>query len=89
MPSAGSLLARVRKLERNRAESPSPFAVWYGSFENFENECRAEMASGALDRDFPIAALARWERERLHVPLHRRQRCAGPAINEPGKGVLE
>ncbi|WP_126977505.1 MULTISPECIES: hypothetical protein [Frigidibacter] len=64
MPSTQSLLARVRKLERDRtAAQLSPFAAIYGTFEQFEAECRAEMEAGKLAKDFPIDCLARWERD--------------------------
>lgn len=62
--SARGLLARVARLERERAPERSPFAVAYGSFEAFAAECEARMGDGRLDRaDFSVVlrALARWE----------------------------
>lgn len=61
--SVRGLLVRVRKLEQARMPRPSPFVRLFGSFATFEAKCRDEMAEGALDRDFPLEALARWERD--------------------------
>jgi hypothetical protein len=59
--SVKALLGRVQRLEAARKPRLSPFTAIYGTFEQFEAECRAEMVAGKLDRDFPIEALARWE----------------------------
>ncbi|WP_417773334.1 hypothetical protein [Stappia sp.] len=45
-----SLFARVRKLEEARAPVMSPIEQWYGSFGSFEDETRAQVEAGALDR---------------------------------------
>ena len=65
MSSARSLLNRVARLEYARAPKLSRIARAYGSFEAFAEQMRQEMAAGALDRDFPLPHLERWEREGL------------------------
>ena len=60
MAAVRAMLTRVAKLEAAHQPRQSHFVRAYGSFEAFEAQCR-EMAAGALDRDFPIDALARWE----------------------------
>ncbi|MCU9850657.1 hypothetical protein OEZ60_22070 [Defluviimonas sp. WL0024] len=59
--SVRGLLGRVQRLETAWLPRPSPIVRAYGSFANFEAQCREEMAAGALDKDFPIEALAQWE----------------------------
>jgi len=56
--SVRALLGRVQKLEQARMPRPSPFAP----FDEFEAQCRQEMAEGRLAKDFPIDCLAHWER---------------------------
>lgn len=45
-----SLLARVRKLEEARAPVQTPIEQWYGSFASFEDEVRAQVEAGVLNR---------------------------------------
>lgn len=65
MSSARTLLARVARLEYARAPKLSRIARAFGSFEAFAEQVRRDMEAGALDRDFPLAELERWEREKL------------------------
>ncbi len=65
MTAVRGLLSRVQRLEDLRAPHRSFFAKHYGSFEAFEEKIRAEIEAGALDADFPLVHLARWEREGL------------------------
>lgn len=58
-------MARVARLEYARRPRLSRIAAAYGSFEAFAEQVRQEMAAGALDRDFPLPELERWEREKL------------------------
>lgn len=57
MAAIKGMLARLAKIEAARAPRLSPFAP----FEEFEAQCRKEMAEGKLAKDFPIDALAKWE----------------------------
>lgn len=65
MPSPRTLLSRVARLEVARAPKRSRIALAFGSFDAFEERVRQEMEAGALDRDFPLPHLERWEREGL------------------------
>jgi len=65
MAAVRELLARVQRIEVARQPRTSFIAKSWGSFEAFEAQIRAEMEAGALDRDFPLPHLERWEREKL------------------------
>ena len=65
MASPRALLARVARLEHARRPKLSRIARAYGSFDAFAEQVRAEIEAGALDRDFPLIQLERWEREGL------------------------
>ena len=65
MSSARALLTRVARLEAARSPKLSRIARAFGSFEAFAEQVRQDMASGVLDRDFPLPHLERWEREKL------------------------
>jgi hypothetical protein len=70
MPSVQALLRRVQRLETARSATPSPIVQLYGSVDGF-----AEGGEG-LDRvDFPlvIAALRRWETDRVYDHMHRQR----------------
>lgn len=72
--SARALLARVARLERERAPARSPFSLAYGSFEAFAAECEARMGEGRLDRaDFSVVlrAIGRWEGDGTWGAWHR------------------
>lgn len=68
MANVRGLLTRVAKLETVRQAPVSPFVALYGSVDGFAAD------SEGLDRtDFPqvIAALHRWERDRVWENRHR------------------
>ena len=65
MASARTLLNRVAKLEYARQRPKSRIELAFGSFDSFAEQVRAEVGAGALDRDFPLVELERWEREKL------------------------
>jgi hypothetical protein len=55
---------RMAKLEQGEMPKPSPFTVWFGSFDAWvEREVLPNLASGSLDHDFivVVAALRSWE----------------------------
>jgi len=70
MQSTRALLRRVQRLESARTAPPSPIVQLYGSVEGF-----AEGAEGLDRTDFPlvVAALRRWERDRVWDHLHRQR----------------
>jgi len=63
--SLRALQRRVKRIEEARKPRPSPFTVWFGSFDAWvEREVLPGVESGALDSaDIVevIAALRRWE----------------------------
>jgi len=72
MSGVKGLLSRVAKLEAARAGTRSPFVRHFGSFEAFEDQTRAEVDAGKLDRIDMLGAngdggvlgcLRRWERD--------------------------
>lgn len=65
MAAVRGLLTRVQRIEVARQPRKSRIALAWGSFEAFADQVRREMEAGALDRDFPLTELERWERERL------------------------
>lgn len=72
MPDVRGMLARVRRIEAQRTAPRSPFVLAYGSFEAFAEQVRSEIAAGALDRDFPLPHLERWERDGTWAAAHER-----------------
>jgi hypothetical protein len=50
MSSVRSLLSRIARLEQARVAPRSPVEIAYGSLEVFEQETRAAVDTGALDR---------------------------------------
>lgn len=65
MASPRALLARVARLEYARQPKLSRIARVYGSFDAFAEKVKQEIEAGALDREFPLTELERWEREGL------------------------
>ncbi|WP_413874451.1 hypothetical protein [Albidovulum sp.] len=65
MAAIRGMLARLQRLEAARQPRKSPIAKGWGSFEAFAEQILAEIETGALDRDFPLPHLERWEREQL------------------------
>ena len=66
-----ALQKRVGRLERARKPRPSPFVLWYGSFDAWvEKEVLPGIATGALDADMIVivAALRRWETDGIWQP---------------------
>lgn len=63
MAAVRGMLARLQRLEVACHPRKSPIAKGWGSFEAFAEQIRAEIDAGALDRDFPLTHLERWERE--------------------------
>lgn len=65
MAGIRALQKRMAKLEDARKPRPSPFTVWYGSFDAWvEREVLPGIESGALDASGMIvivACLRRWE----------------------------
>jgi hypothetical protein len=63
--SLRALQRRVQRLETGAKPRPSPFTVWFGSFDAWvEKEVLPGMESGALDADdmiVVVAALRSWE----------------------------
>lgn len=62
--SLRTLQRRVAKVEKARKPRPSPFTLWYGSFDLLvEKVVLPDLERGALDREFIIlvAALRSWE----------------------------
>lgn len=62
--SLRNLQRRVAKMEKAGKPRPSPFTVWFGSFDAWvESEILPGIESGALDPEFIVivAALRRWE----------------------------
>lgn len=63
--SLRALQRRVKRLETGEKPRPSPFVVWYGSFDAWvEQQILPGIESGALDGSDMIvivAALRRWE----------------------------
>lgn len=68
MANVRGLLTRVAKLEVARQAPVSPFVAFYGSVDGF-----AANSEGLDQIDFPqvIAALHRWERDRVWENRHR------------------
>lgn len=68
MSGVRGMLARVAKLEAARQAPVSPFVALYGSVDGF-----AADAEGLDRTDLPqvIAALDRWERDRVWENRHR------------------
>ena len=65
MSNVQGLLARVAHIEVARLPGQWPIVKAFGSFAVFGAQVRDEVVAGLLDGDFPIQALARWEREGL------------------------
>lgn len=63
MAAIRGMLARLQRVEVACQPRKSPIAKGWGSFEAFAEQIRAEIDAGALDRDFPLPHLERWERE--------------------------
>lgn len=65
MAGIRALQKRMAKMEDARKSRPSPFTVWYGSFDAWvEREVLPGIESGALDASGMIvivACLRRWE----------------------------
>lgn len=50
MSGVRSMLSRVAKLEQARVAPRSPIERWYGSLDAFEQDTRAKVDAGSLDR---------------------------------------
>ena len=65
--SLRALQRRVKRIEEARKPRPSPFVIWFGSFDAWvEQHVLPDIESGALegtDMIFIVAALRRWEAE--------------------------
>jgi hypothetical protein len=62
--SLRALSRRVKRMEDAVKPRPSPFTVWFGSFDAWvENDILPGIESGVLDRDIidVVAALRAWE----------------------------
>lgn len=63
--SLRALQRRVKRIEEARKSRPSPFTIWFGSFDAWvEREVLPGIESGALDGEDMIvivAALRAWE----------------------------
>lgn len=63
--SLRALQRRVQRLETGTKPRPSPFAIWFGSFDAWvEREVMPGIESGALDAGdmiLVVAALRAWE----------------------------
>lgn len=74
MSAIRSMLTRVQRLEQARRAPRSLIEASYGSLEAWEDQVRAEVEAGKLDRidmlgadgnGGVLAAVARWHRERM------------------------
>ena len=74
MSGVRGLLARARRLQRTRQPHPSPIAVQYRGFDNFDAHVRAQVHAGRLDAcDLlgsdgvvgVLACLRRWEQQQV------------------------
>lgn len=67
-----ALQRRVKRLEQADMPRPSPFVLWYGSFDAWvEQDILPGVESGALDQAGMIrivAALRRWEHDGTWEP---------------------
>jgi len=67
--SLRALSRRVKRLEEGGKPRPSPFALWYGSFDAWvESQILPGIESGALDGAdiiVVVAALRRWDEDGL------------------------
>jgi hypothetical protein len=67
--SLRALSRRVKRLETGAKPRPSPFALWYGSFDAWvESQILPGIESGALDGAdiiVVVAALRRWDEDGL------------------------
>ena len=50
--SLRTLQRRVAKIEKGRKPHPSPFVIFYASFDAFADSTYAEVEAGKLDRQF-------------------------------------
>lgn len=65
--SVGGMLARVRRIEAERAAPLSKIEIWYGSFTAFRAAVEVKISAGMFDSvEMPLvlAALHRWHSER-------------------------
>lgn len=69
MAGIRALQKRTAKLEKADMPTPSPFTLWYGSFDAWvESQILPGIESGALDGAdmiVVVAALRRWEEDGL------------------------
>jgi len=61
--SLRTLQRRVAKLEKGAKPRPSPFVIFYGSFDAFADAAYAELEAGRLDGQYLhiIDALRTWD----------------------------
>ena len=72
-----SLLARVQRIEAERAPVVSPFVRAYGSFDAFADDCEDGIANGELDRadmTTVLHCLRRWEHDDTWGSWRQRER---------------
>lgn len=73
--SLRALQRRVQRLETGAKPRPSPFTLWFGSFDAWvEKEVLPGIESGALDDQFIfiVASLRAWEADGLWDVPHAR-----------------
>ena len=76
MGAVRALSRRVARIEKADRTKPSPFVLWFGSFDAFvEKHVLPDMERGALDRADMIvivAALRSWELDGTWSRVHAR-----------------
>ena len=72
--SLRTLQRRTAKLEKGAKPRPSPFVVFYGSFDTFVDETYAGVNAGALGEDYldVLDVLRSWENSGVWVLAYSR-----------------